>query len=265
MPYGGAVPIETGVLVLALVGGAAYVVRGITGGASAVVFNALFGLAIAFGLTGGLTLLDGLYWVSLGDLVAGFLLLWILRRQIRLEPFLVRFLIVSVPLNVAFTLLAPHLDVTHLTLGLGIAIALAGTYLTAQREIHTWDEPTLVRRALPGGILAGALGGLYGMAGPVTVIYLAHAGSDPGRYRARLTTLSVFWSSFRIATLVLAGQLTLPAVARFGVTLPAILVGLAIGVRLHPHVGPDRFRRLLGITVMVAGVLLVVRTLTAGG
>ena len=46
---------------------------------------------------------------------------------------------------------------------------------------------------------------------------------------------------------------------------PAILVGLAIGVRLHPHVGPDRFRRLLGITVMVAGVLLVVRTLTAGG
>ena len=80
-----------------------------------------------------------------------------------------------------------------------------------------------------------------------------------------LTTLSVFWSSFRIATLVLAGQLTLPAVARFGVTLPAILVGLAIGVRLHPHVGPDRFRRLLGITVMVAGVLLVVRTLTAGG
>lgn len=257
--------LEPGLLVLLTAGGAAYVVRGITGGASAVVFNALFGLAIAFGLAGGLTLLDGLYWVSLGDLVAGFALLWILRSQIRMEPFLVRFIIVSVPVNVAFTLLAPHLDAAHLTLGLGVAIALAGSYLLIRREIRTWDEPTLVRRALPGGLLAGVLGGLYGMAGPVTVIYLAHAGSDPGRYRARLTTLSVFWSSFRVATLVLAGELAAPDVLRFGITLPAIVAGLALGMRLHPRIGPDRFRRMLGATVMIAGVLLVARTLSGGG
>ena len=109
-----------------------------------------------------------------------------------------------------------------------------------------WDEPTLIRRALPFGLAAGVLGGLYGMAGPVTVVYLIHAGSDPARFRARLTFLSVFWSSFRVATLLLTGSLSADRIVRFALTLPFVLGGLAVGYRLHPRVSPDAFRVGLG-------------------
>lgn len=253
--------IESGLILLAIAGFLAYVVRGITGGASAIVFNALFSLELAFGLAGGLTLLDGLYWVAVGDLVTGFVLLVTLRSQIRFEPFLVRFLVVSLPINIGCTLLLPRLDVTILTLGLGLSLVFAGLYLAIRRTIGHWDAPTLERRALPFGIAAGALGGLYGMAGPVTVVYLIHAGSDPTRFRSRLTLLSVFWSSFRVATLLLTGSLGADRIIRFGLTLPFVLGGLAVGYRIHPRVGPDQFRVGLGAVVALAGTILVVDTL----
>jgi uncharacterized membrane protein YfcA len=253
-------PLEGGLGLVAVAAVLAYAVRGITGGASAIVFNALFALGLTFGLAGGLSLLDGLYWVALGDLVTGLVLFVTLRSQIRAEPFLVRFLAVSLPINIACTLLLPHVDATALTLGLGASLVVAGLYLAVRRELGHWDEATLIRRALPGGALAGVLGGLYGMAGPVTVVYLAHAGPDPGRFRARLTTLSVAWGVFRVATLLLTGSLGAGRVLWFGLTLPVALLGLAIGYWLHPRVGPRLFRVGLGSLVALAGSVLVVRT-----
>ena len=253
--------VESGLILLAVAGFIAYVVRGITGGASAIVFNALFSLALAFGLAGSLTLLDGLYWVAIGDLVTGFVLLVTLRSEIRFEPFLTRFLLVSLPINVGCTLLLPRLDVAILTLGLGMALVLAGLYLALRRTMGRWEEPTLIRRALPFGIAAGTLGGLYGMAGPVTVVYLIHAGSDPGRFRARLTLLSVFWSSFRVGTLLITGSLSPERLIRFGLTLPFVLAGLGVGYRIHPRVSPDQFRVGLGAMVAIAGGILVMDTL----
>jgi uncharacterized membrane protein YfcA len=255
------VSIESGLILLAVAGFLAYVVRGVTGGASAIAFNALFSLGLAFGLAGGLTLLDGLYWVAIGDLVTGFVLLVTLRAHIRFEPFLTRFLLVSLPINVGCTLLLPRLDVGLLTLGLGVTLVLAGLYLAFRRNMGHWSEHTLMRRALPFGIAAGTLGGLYGMAGPVTVVYLIQAGSDTGRFRARLTLLSVFWSSFRVLTLLLTGALTPERLIRFGLTLPFVLGGLAVGYRLHPRVSPDAFRIGLGALVAITGAILVVDTL----
>ncbi|MFN8623502.1 MAG: TSUP family transporter [Chloroflexota bacterium] len=253
--------IGTGLLLLGVAGFLAYVVRGITGGASAIAFNALFGLEVAFGLAGGLTLLDGIHWVALSDLVTGLVLFVALRGQIHAEPFLVRFLIVSLPLNVLATLLLPSVDLWLLTVSLGLTLVGAGGYLVVRRAIGHWDDATLHRRALPMGAAAGVLGGLFGMAGPVSVVYLIHAGGTPSQFRARLTFLSVFWGVSRVATLVLSGAIGASTVGRFALTLPLVLGGLALGYRLHPRVSADAFRIGLGIMVAGSGALLVVRTI----
>lgn len=251
-----------GILLIAAAGFVAYIVRGITGGASAIVFNATFGLALALGMAGGLTLLDGLIWVALADFVTSLVLLVTLRAEIAFEPFLVRFLWASVPVSIVATILLPHLDVTVLSAGLGASLVVAGLYLLLRRELGHWDEPTLVRRALPAGLLTGVLGGLYGMGGPVSIVFLSHAGPDPRRFRARVTALSTVWGSTRVATLLLTGTLGGTDLARFGITLPVVLAGLAVGFRLHDRVSPTRFRHLLGSVVCLAGMALVVRTLT---
>jgi uncharacterized membrane protein YfcA len=258
------VAIETGLLLLAVAGTLAYMVRGIVGGASAIFFNALFGLGVSLGLAGELTLRDGLYWVAIGDLVAGTVLLVTLRAEIRFEPFIVRFLVVSLPINILFTLLLTRIDLGMLTIGLGFVLLGAGAYLAVRRRLHTWDERTLLARAVPAGAAAGVLGGLYGMPGPVTVVYLAHAGSEPGRFRARLTLLSVFWGAFRVSTLVLTGSIGARSAGLFALTLPFVLGGLWLGYRIHPRIGARQFRVGLGGLVGLAGAFIIIRALAPG-
>ncbi len=252
--------IETGLLLLAATGFVAYVVRGITGAASAIIFNALFGLELALGLVGGLTLLDGLYWIAMGDLLGSVVLLVALRREIRVESYVVRLLAMSIPVAVVLALLLPRLDVEVLTLGLGLVLLGSGLYLSLRRELSTWDAATLRRRAVPFGLATGVLSGLYGMAGPVLVVYLAHAGPDPGVFRARFTLISTAWSSARVVTLLLSGAIGTAGVLRFGVTVPVILLGLGVGMWLHPKFDARSFRLILSVIVSVAGMALIADT-----
>ena len=251
---------ETGLLLLAATGFVAYVVRGITGAASAIVFNALFGLELAFGLMAGLTLLDGLYWIAMGDMLGSLVLFIALRREIRMESYVLRLLAMSVPVAIVMALLLPHLDLHFLALGLGLALLFSGLYLGGRSELGVWDEAKLRRRAIPAGLAAGALSGLYGMAGPVAVVYLAHAGPDPSIFRARVTLISTVWSSVRVATIVLSGAVGVEGLVRFGATVPVILIGLGVGMWLHPRFDARTFRLALGVIVSIAGIALVIDT-----
>jgi len=253
--------VETGLVLLAATGFVAYVVRGITGAASAILFNALFGLELALGLVGGLTLLDGLYWIAMGDMLASLTMLVFLRREIRLEPYVLRLLATSVPIAVVLALLLPRMDLEILTVGLGIVLLGSGLYLGRPRELRVWDTTTLRRRAVPFGVATGILSGLYGMPGPVAVVYLAHGGPNPSVFRARTTLVSSVWSSVRVVVLLASGAVGLDATIRFGVTIPVILAGLGLGAWLHPYFDARTFRLVLATIVGVAGMALLVDAL----
>lgn len=252
--------VEGSLVLLAATGFVAYVVRGVTGAASAIVFNAVFGLLLTFGLAGGLTLLEGLYWIALGDFLGSVVLVVALRRELRVEGFTIPLLATSVPIAIVATLMLPRLEVELLTLGLGAALVGSGAYLAVRGELHVWDDATLRRRAVPTGLIAGVLSGLYGMAGPVLVVYLAHAGADTRRFRARSTVISATWTTSRFLTLLLSGALGAEGLTRFGLTMPFILAGLGLGMWLHPRFSPRLFRVGLGAIVSLAGVALIVRT-----
>lgn len=184
-----------------------------------------------------------------------------LRSQIRLETYTLRLLAASVPVAVVLALALPHLDLQLLTLGLGMALVGAGLYLNPRRTLRTWDDDTLRRRAIPFGLGAGILSGLYGMAGPVAIVFFAHAGPDPGTFRARITLISIVWSSVRVVTLMAGGAIGASELARFGVTVPVILLGLGAGMWLHPRIDARAFRLILALLVGIAGVVLVADTL----
>jgi uncharacterized membrane protein YfcA len=255
--------IDSGLLLLAFAGFAAYVIRGITGAASAVVFNSFLAVLLALGLLGDLTLLDGLYWISMADFLASVVLAVVIRRELRLEPFIRRFLLFSMPIGVVLAIALPRLDVAALAAGLGVALIGAGVYLTVRRDVVAWDTATLHRRALPAGLAAGLLSGLYGMAAPVVVVLLAHGGPDTSRFRARATVIALAFSSARVVTLIAVGAIGIDRMVDFAATAPVVLAGLAIGIWLHPKVGPRVFRATLGIAVLLAGGLLLIRTLVA--
>src|SRR5688500_17280686 len=119
----------TPILIICILSLFAYFTKGVTGAASAIVFNAGLLTGLAFGLAGGMTLLDGLYWIALADFASSALLAVLLWRHIKFEKLTVLLLCGMLPIEVAFTLLLPHLDLHWLSLVLALAVIGCGLYL----------------------------------------------------------------------------------------------------------------------------------------
>lgn len=246
------------VILFSAVGLLAYFVRGVTGVASAIVANACF--VILAGNAGDLTLLDALYWVALVNTAATVVMLWALRDQLTLGPHGRRFLVGAVPVNVAFTLLLPRVDLTALGAGLGVALVGAGAYLAVRRAAPSTSPEHLRPWAIVAGAASGMIGGLYGMGGGIGVLFFSRAETDPTRFRALTTSVFAFTGIIRLAVLALQGVYTPARITWAIVSLPAIALGLAVGYRVHRHVSPARFRLALGGLVALSGLVGLIRT-----
>lgn len=232
----------------------AYFAKGVTGAASAIVFNAGLLTALALGLSGGLTLLEGLYWIALADCFASGLLGALLWRRLKLEKVTVLMLAGMLPLTVVFTLLLPTLDLRWLSLVLALAVIGGGVYLAMRRDLPPASATTINRWAVPTGAMAGVLGGLFGMGGPVVFILLSRASDDPGVFRSRTIIITNAAGIVRLIALALTGVYTSEHLTWFGIALPVVIASLLAGMWAHHRIKPKSFRIALGALVTLAGI-----------
>lgn len=253
------------ILVLSALALASFFVRGLTGAASAIVFNAALAVLVAAGLSGGLSLRTGLYWMALANAAATIVLLAALARSIRIDRMTVFLLLGIVPTTVLFSLLLPTVDLLGLQLLLGLAVTLGGIQLL-RGDIGISMDPgrTALIAALPIGAVAGLLGGLFGMAGPVLLLALGRWTADPSAFRVRFTTIAAASNLVRVPVLIGAGVYGADDVRLLLFSLPAVGVGLALGFWAHRRVSARAFRVLLGVLVAAAGILALVQAATAG-
>jgi hypothetical protein len=90
------------ILLICALASLAYFVKGVTGAASAIVFNACLLVAFALGWPGDLTLADGLYWLAVADLFSSAIMWAALRRTVKPEPLTVRLLLGMIPTIILF-------------------------------------------------------------------------------------------------------------------------------------------------------------------
>ena len=249
-------------LLLCLTALLAYGVRGATGAASAIVANTVLAFVITSTDGGSGLLHASLYWVAFADCLAAWIMFAILRSSIVVETIVIRFLAFSLPASIAFTLILPSLTAPVLAFTLGLVLVGAGGYLTFRPTPRQWTDRSLRLWAGPTGLTAGIFGGLFGMAGPIMMLFFSRAGGDPSTFRRRATLLSVVTSSVRLAVLVTVGAVGAADAGSFAVTIPFILGGLAIGFRVHRHVSSRRFWMGLGLIVGLAGFGILVRVAT---
>lgn len=249
-----------GALVLSALALLAFFVRGATGGASAMVFNATFVTVYTLGWTGPLTLRDGLYWIALANGVAAVMMLVSLARTLRLETVTVRYIIGMVPVNIAFTLLLTRAESTSaLAVGLAVLLTLSGLYMLVRPRIKLAKMSTINRVALPVGMTAGVLGGLYGMAGPVAMQLFTRAADDPSLFRMRVTVVASTTTFVRLATLASQGELDAGRLTMAAWTIPAVGLGIAAGMFVHRFLKPAPFRVLLGALIALSGMVALVQ------
>ena len=108
------------------------------------------------------------------------------------------------------------------------------------------------------GWTAGVLGGAYNTNGPPVVAYGMLRGWPPDRFRATLQGYFLPTGLMVLAGHGLAGMWTGEVVRLYAYSLPAILIGTAVGARINRTLKPAAFTKLVyGFLVLMGAVLLI--------
>ncbi len=165
--------------------------------------------------------------------------------------------------------------------GMAVGIAL-GVYLLAHLPSH-WLLPALgavvlgfgingftrpaprqrLSRAfaLPTGVVAGLVGGLFGTEGPIYVLYLSRRLEGKSEFRATIATLFILSSGGRVAAYAASGLMFHGRLLLLGIALyPCVLAGLFLGNRLHHTFSAEQVRRGVYLLLIVSGISILLKT-----
>ena len=141
---------------------------------------------------------------------------------------------------------------------LGLIIAGFSAYLLAGKKplvLHVDSR----RWMLGCGLLAGVLGGAYGMNGPPLVIYGAMRRWSPQHFRATLQGYFLPASMMAMAGYWIAG-LWVPAVTHnYVIALPAMVPAIFLGRAINHRLRGDAFLKYVYIGLIAVGVALLLQ------
>jgi uncharacterized membrane protein YfcA len=119
--------------------------------------------------------------------------------------------------------------------------------------------------SIPTGLSGGVISGLFGMGGPMYVVYLARRIAEPARLRATLATIFSLNAAARLTLFLFSGlllQLEVWIAALY--LLPFMVLGLMIGHRIHLRLDRMQIARLVSLLLLGTGVSILWKALAAG-
>ncbi len=111
------------------------------------------------------------------------------------------------------------------------------------------------------GVAAGVLGGAYGMNGPPLVVYGALRRWPPAHFRATLQGYFLPASVMGMIGYWIAGLWTAGVTRYYVVSLPGVLLAIAVGRYMVRRLEPRRFLVYVHVGLFVVGVVLLVQAL----
>jgi len=183
------------------------------------------------------------------------------RRDIALDE--LKPIIVPMMLGLAagVTLLV-QLPARWILLALGLFIFGYGAYSlitrARSRRYSKWWS-------LPVGLSGGVISGLFGMGGPMYVVYLARRIAEPPRLRATLSTIFSLNAAARLMLFLFSGlllQLEVWIAALY--LLPFMALGLFIGHRIHLRLDRTQIARLVSLLLLGTGVSILWKAIAVG-
>lgn len=112
---------------------------------------------------------------------------------------------------------------------------------------------------LAAGMVGGILGGAFTMSGPALVAYVYSLPLERDAMKASVNACFLFNCVYRLIQLVSAGDITRPVLVQFAWCVPAIFLGVGLGLVLARGVSTERFRRYAWIAFGLLGLILIAR------
>ncbi len=152
-----------------------------------------------------------------------------------------------------------HGEPTFLLGLLGIVLVVIGAVFLSVKDDARVPLPSWVSPAT--GLVSGLLTGLFGTGGPPLVLHYRLLGVDKAAFRGNLMALFLIMTTVRLPTYVVLGLVTPPRLVAAAAVLPAVALGATLGHRIHLDLSERAFRRLVSLSLVALGVLLLTRLL----
>jgi len=198
---------------------------------------------------------DPVVLLLLVNLPAELVISWRARREVRWRPIAVLGVGIAVAIPAGAHVLKTF-DTHVMKLALGwflVAIGVVFLRLPARRE---GDLPAWL--AVPTGLMAGLLNGMFGAGGPPVIIWYHLTAPNKTAFRGSLMTLFLLMGLVRVPTYALDGLVTPARLWSMAAVMPAVLTGAWLGDRLHIRLSDAAFRRLVAALLAVLGLLLLI-------
>ena len=164
---------------------------------------------------------------------------------------------VGVPLG---AYLVTYMNPAHLRFGIGVFLIVYSVYNLARPSLKpvTSNLPTDVGV----GVLNGLLGGLTGLGGVIITIWCQLGGGPKDAQRAVFQPVLFITMSMTTITFAASGHLFSSDILKlFLLGLPALLVGLWVGVTLYGKLDDAAFRKAILLLLLISGFSLVIPAL----
>lgn len=152
--------------------------------------------------------------------------------------------------------LVTFLNPAHLRVGVGALLILYSVYNLARPTF----TPIKSNPATDGviGVLNGLLGGLTGLGGVISTIWVQLGGGPKDVQRAIFQPVLFITMTMATLTFAAAGHLfNVDILKLFFMGLPALLLGLWLGVKLYGKLDDAAFRKAILILLLISGLSLV--------
>ena len=194
-----------------------------------------------------------------------------IRRSIdlrRLVPLLIGAAI-GAPLGVLFLVRIDE-GLVRIVLGaiilLAVGVSLYGSIRT--RVARDTQSPPGPDTQFPGGplrsagvgligVVGGALGGAFSVSGPPVVLYFSQALQDKRAIKASLLAFFTFVIAARLPYYAVTGMLDGRMLLTGLIVMPALVVGLVLGNRLHDRLPTATIRTTIQVLLAVSATLLI--------
>lgn len=146
-----------------------------------------------------------------------------------------------------------------------VLLTALGVFVTAYGIYFTFRHDSVFRvarwTAAPIGLFAGTTSTLFGMAGPIYVMYLAGRGSTADEIRATMPVIFIFTTIGRIALFAVMGLITRDVLLMAALLAPVMALGLVLGNRWHSRISREQAVRAIGALLTLSGASLLLRAL----
>jgi uncharacterized protein len=180
------------------------------------------------------------------------------RSRADVDRVLVRRLTIAAYVGMPFGLLV-FIEVNDniLRLLLGVSVLIAVVMLALRINLHHAGP----RLDYAAGFVSGVLNTSLSTNGPPLVFALQARQLSPVTFRATITTVFALSNVLGLSLFIASGRITRDGLVASAITIPAMILGQAVGFPLRKHIHGERFRWLVLVLMTGAAISAIVNAL----